>query len=87
MNEWRRADLGDVPERGQIVSLVRYPADRRDTSVKVYERMRVEVVLEKPTVKVLGPSLPFEDDARVDLPGRPDGEACGSEFILWRERT
>lgn len=83
--DWHRADQGDLPERGMIISLVRWPADPKDTAVKVYERMRVEVVFSDPVVKVLGPGLPFEDDLRVELPERPDNPA-GQEIIMWKER-
>lgn len=69
-----------------IVSLVRWPADPRDPAVKVYERMRVEVVFSDPVVKVLGPGLPWEDARRVELPDRPDNPA-GQEIIMWKERS
>lgn len=85
MSDWRRADLGDLPERGTIVALVKYPADKRDTSVKFYERMRVEVVFDDP-VRVMGPGLPFEDALPLDLPGRPE-DGIGQEIIMWKERS
>lgn len=84
MSEWRRADLGDMPEQGQIITLVRFSGARGDMSVKVYERMRVEVIFTDP-VRILGPGLPFEDGGRVELPERPEGSA-GQDMILWRER-
>lgn len=86
MSEWRRADQGDLPERGQIITLVKFSSDPRVTNVKVYERMRVEVILEKPTVKVLGPTLPFVDSLPIDLPERPDNPS-GPTMLLWRERS
>ncbi len=84
---WRRADLGDLPERGQIVTLVRFPSDRRDTTMKVWERMRVEVILTKPSVRIMGPGLPFVDELPLELPARPEDEPGGTEYILWRERA
>lgn len=83
---WRRADLGDMPERGQIISLVVWSADPRDTTVKIYERMRVEIVFTEPKARILGPGLPFEMIERFEMPERPAEPGFGPEIMLWRER-
>lgn len=78
---WRRADHGEVPEVGQIISSVVYPADTQ-ASVIVYGKMRVEAVMHGASgVVIVGPNLANE---RVeDLPGRPK-DIVGKRGIFWR---
>lgn len=78
---WRRADQGDMPPVGQIISVVVFNA--ADQSYEVIERLRVEVVM---AGKFYGPSLPFEGNERVVVPERPE-EIAGEQAIMWTETT
>ena len=82
MSDWRRADLGDAPEPGQIISMVVYDSD--GTKVTVYERFQVACVLAPDHIRVYGASLPFLSDERLKPPGKPDNP-IGPTMILWRE--
>lgn len=77
---WRRADLGELPERGQIISVVRYT---EAGGVSVVERLHVASVIEGTDHVIFGPSLPFNSDERIELPGQPD-EFNGPVAILWK---
>lgn len=81
MSDWHRADHGDLPEPGSIISMVRYPVG--DHSVQVTKRMAVAVVLGG-AGRFYGPMLPFVSDEDVELPGRPD-DAVGPAAIYWKE--
>jgi hypothetical protein len=85
VSEWRRADLGDLPAVGQTITLVEYSAE--DTSVKVWAKMVVEVVLDQGgRVRVYGPTMQAPERLDDALPGRPE-EFNGPKALLWREYT
>jgi hypothetical protein len=82
VNPWHRADQGDLPQVGAVISMVVWRA--KDSTVVIKERMRVEVVYADPLL-IAGPSLPFERDDRVVLPERPDNPEGGT-ITMWRMR-
>lgn len=85
MGEWRRADLGDVPEVGQAITLVEFTAG--DSTVKVWAKMMVEVVLEKAgRVGIYGATMQTPDRLGEELPGRPE-KFNGPKAMLWKEYT
>lgn len=77
---WHRADEGDLPVRGQVISMVDYP---ESGGVKVWGRLRVEVVLTSPRPSIYGASLPFNHGDSVDLPGRPENHF--GRALFWKE--
>ena len=80
--EWRRVDEGDMPRVGQLITMVDYPAE--GAQVKVWERLRVEVVLTQPRPGVYGASeAPHRDS--IDLPGRPENHFGRATF--WKETS
>lgn len=77
---WIRLTPETLPERGMVVSTVRYPEQGH---VRIMERMRVEIVFADPP-GIYGPGLPFVQTVHDDLPGRPDDEPFGT-VTFWRE--
>ena len=83
VSEWRRADLGDPPVVGDIITLVEYRIE--DSTVKVWDRLQVEIVMgEGGAVRVYGATSHVERRLR-DLPDRPV-EFAGPKALLWKER-
>lgn len=80
MSEWKRLDHGEFPAVGEIVAVVTWRAGQMPVEVK--ERMRVEVVFER-TRSIHGPSLPFLEGRRIQLPDRPDNPE-GDKIVMWR---
>lgn len=81
VNAWRRADHGDLPERGSLIQAVVYRADD-EASVTLYPKMRADVVMNSGHgALVLGPILSTEPIP--DLPGRPD-DIIGRRGFFWR---
>ena len=78
--KWRRADLGDVPERGDVISMVIF---EMDGGLRVWPAMRCEVVMEMPKVAIHGPGI---EGSLIDfeIPKRPAGVL--GKVIMWRKR-
>lgn len=82
-DDWHRADQGDLPEQGQIITMLEFAPET--AGVKIWGRMRVEVVLDGTRPGVYGATLPSRADVTENLPERP-AEVFG-KVLMWREAT